>query len=61
MKRVSCRNQSHPQECQEFVVCSFAGITEKDRGQNGQELVIVGYTCACVMRPCEGVDVCASM
>ena len=40
---------------------SFAGITEKDRWQNGQELVFVGYTCACVMRPCEGVYVCASI
>ena len=41
--------------------CSFVGITEKDGGQNGQELVIVGYMCACVMRQCEGVVVCASM
>ena len=45
-------------------ICGYIPLLvsrKKKRGQNVQELVIVGYTCACVMRPCEGVDVCASM
>ena len=45
-------------------ICGYAPLVvsrKKKRGQNGQELVFVGYTCALVMRPCEGVDVCASI
>ena len=47
VKRVSCRNQSHPQECQEFVVMLFCWYHGKKTRAKWARIGVCGlHVCA---------------